>query len=390
LAATALAAEAPSLRILLPERTRVLQGQQLDLVLEVRNAAAAGSLKVTAGEADYASRFDKAVAAQLDCDSSSDWVIRASLQSFTTPAKITLTADGWPVLGLFRASPGPRNSSSGIRANTDPNMDVAYDKLRFIRSASETTANAYGSTGVLGAFADQPMLDLMTQKAIEVLSSSFANKPFILMVEGASIDKQSHPNSYTGTIWDTIEFDKAVGVARAWAAKRKDTLVVVGAGHGQAMTIIGVNNTPDEEYFSSTKKEEVTYRTTRGEQSFTVCGDSYTNARAWLPVLNSSTGAENNRDQMYMPGTFTPKTAASDPYSDTFSAYFESPGYYMDSASGYPSNVAAHGKTLRRLAVGFRTGDHTGDRVPFTAEGTERSSSMATWTSPKSFSRWHR
>ena len=29
------------------------------------------------------------------------------------------------------------------------------------------------------------------------------------MVEGASIDKQSHPNQAAGTIWDTIEFDKA-------------------------------------------------------------------------------------------------------------------------------------------------------------------------------------
>ena len=35
------------------------------------------------------------------------------------------------------------------------------------------------------------------------------------MVEGASIDKQSHPNQASGTIWDTIEIDKAVGVVRS-------------------------------------------------------------------------------------------------------------------------------------------------------------------------------
>ena len=73
------------------------------------------------------------------------------------------------------------------------------------------------------------------------------------MVEGASIDKQAHPNQAAGTIWDTIEFDKAVGVARAWAAKRRsrDTLLLVTADHDQSMHIIGVSNTPDAEYFDS-------------------------------------------------------------------------------------------------------------------------------------------
>ena len=82
------------------------------------------------------------------------------------------------------------------------------------------------------------------------------------MVEGASIDKQSHPNQAAGTIWDTIEFDKAVGVARAWAAKRnpKDTLIVVTADHDQSMSIIGVSNTPDAEYFNRTKSEKVAWQ----------------------------------------------------------------------------------------------------------------------------------
>ena len=74
-------------------------------------------------------------------------------------------------------------------------MDVAYDKLGLQRPASEPVAN-------LGQFADQPMLDLMTRKAIDVLSTGnpFATSGFILIVEGASIDKQSHPNRAAGTI----------------------------------------------------------------------------------------------------------------------------------------------------------------------------------------------
>jgi alkaline phosphatase len=38
----------------------------------------------------------------------------------------------------------------------------------------------------------------MTQKAIDVLSAGANPQPFILMVEGASIDKQSHPNQAAG------------------------------------------------------------------------------------------------------------------------------------------------------------------------------------------------
>src|SRR5262249_41954241 len=137
-----------------------------------------------------------------------------------------------PVLGLFRGNASPAPNSTGLAA-TDSNMTGAYDQLGLARPASEVVPNA------MSGYPDQPMLDLMTQRAIEMLAASpFVNTGFILMVEGASIDKESHPNNAAGTIWDTIEFDKAVGVARAWAAKRtpKDTLVLVTADHDQSMS----------------------------------------------------------------------------------------------------------------------------------------------------------
>jgi alkaline phosphatase len=267
---------------------------------------------------------------------------------------------GQPVLGLFKGSASPAPSSNGI-ATADVNMDVAYDKLGIQRPASEPAAN-------LGTFTDQPMLDLMTDRAIEVLSSGFGNVPFILMVEGASIDKQSHPNQAAGTIWDTIEFDKAVGVARAWAAKRpaKDTLIVVTADHDQSMSIIGVSNVPDADYFDRSKSEKVSFKTSAGDQDFTVYGDAFTNARAGLPFINSSTTASNNGGALAMPGTFAPSSPADTPWTSTYSAYSGSPAYPLDPKTGYPANSGAN---LRRLAVGFRTGDHTGSSVPVTAEG---------------------
>src|SRR5260370_11884908 len=178
----------------------------------------------------------------------------------------------------------------------------------------------------------------MTQKAIEVLAAG--SQLFILMVEGASIDKQSHPNQAAGTIWDTIEFDKVVGVARAWAAKRspKDTLIVVTADHDQSMEIIGVSNTPDAEYFDRSKSQKISFKTAMGDQDFTVYGDSYSNARAGLPFINGSTGASNNGGPGGTPGTFAPSYSAASPASNTYSTYSGSPPYTLDATTGYPQN----------------------------------------------------
>ncbi len=279
----------------------------------------------------------------------------------TTAAQLKTLQFGQPVIGLFKGSAAPAPGSNGITTAADVNMDVAYDKLKLPRPSSEPTAN-------LGAFTDQPMLETMTEKAIEVLSSSFSQSPFILMVEAASIDKQSHPNNAAGTIWDTIELDKSIGVVRAWAAKRtqKDTLIVVTADHDQSMHLIGVSNTPDDEYLNRNKSTQVTYTTPAGTSDFTVYGDSYTNARAGLPFNNASTGASNNGGARAMPGSFSPTAVASNPASSTYSTYFGSPAYRMDAATGYPLNSGAG---IRRLSVGFRTGDHTASSVPVTAEG---------------------
>ncbi|WP_273455377.1 alkaline phosphatase [Nevskia ramosa] len=111
-----------------------------------------------------------------------------------------------PLLGLFALS----------------NMNVALDKLGKRRGTS-TVVDDFG-------FPDQPLLPDMTRKALEVLDNSNRNG-FFLMVEGASIDKQSHNMDSERAIMDTIEFDKAIAVAQAFAARDKNTLVIVTADH---------------------------------------------------------------------------------------------------------------------------------------------------------------
>lgn len=111
------------------------------------------------------------------------------------------------------------------------NMNVAFDKINGRRGSSSVTAD-YG-------FPDQPMLDEMTDKALAVLNKNNTNG-FVLMVEGASIDKQAHLMDSDRWILETIEFDKAIQKAKDFATANPDTIVLVTADHECAgASIIG-------------------------------------------------------------------------------------------------------------------------------------------------------
>ena len=60
------------------------------------------------------------------------------------------------------------------------------------------------------------------------------------MVEGGLMDKQVHPLDWPRAVWDTIELDKAVGVAKKWAVAHWDnTLIIVVADHVHSLSITG-------------------------------------------------------------------------------------------------------------------------------------------------------
>ena len=97
---------------------------------------------------------------------------------------------------------------------------------------------------VLGEFGDQPGLVEMTRAALKVLEKN--DKGFFLMVEGASIDKSEHPLDGPRAVYDAIELDQAVGLAKEWAKDRDDTLIVVTADHNHAMSIAGTHTLSKE------------------------------------------------------------------------------------------------------------------------------------------------
>ncbi|MEI8324337.1 MAG: alkaline phosphatase [Betaproteobacteria bacterium] len=106
------------------------------------------------------------------------------------------------------------------------NMNVALDKIDGRRSVQRgITGRVVDDYG----FPDQPMLDEMTVQALGVLQHQ--KHGFVLMVEGASIDKQAHNMDTERWLLDTIEFDRAVKVVQDFARLRDDTLVIVTADH---------------------------------------------------------------------------------------------------------------------------------------------------------------
>ena len=121
------------------------------------------------------------------------------------------------------------------------NMNVALDKMDGRRN------KARGITGRVVddyGFPDQPMLDEMTAKALKVLDRQ--KNGFVLMVEGASIDKQAHAMDTERWMLDTLEFDRAIALTQAYAAKRGDTLVIVTADHECAgVALIGGSRVSD-------------------------------------------------------------------------------------------------------------------------------------------------
>ncbi|TPW21357.1 MAG: alkaline phosphatase [Elusimicrobia bacterium] len=63
---------------------------------------------------------------------------------------------------------------------------------------------------------------------------------FVLMAEGALIDKYSHQLDWERAVLDTLEFDMAVARAKAFAAKDGNTLVLVVSDHTHGASVSGM------------------------------------------------------------------------------------------------------------------------------------------------------
>ncbi|AEC16490.1 alkaline phosphatase [Gallibacterium anatis UMN179] len=140
-------------------------------------------------------------------------------QLVTTNTELTnIAKDTKQLLGLFHTG----------------NMDTVLDR-RFLKT--EATKK----------FQDQPDLTTMTQTALDVLSQN--PDGFFLMVESALIDKSSHPLDWERALMSTIMFDKSIEIAKKFAEKHPDTLIIVTGDHTHGLSLIGTvdDNKPGDD-----------------------------------------------------------------------------------------------------------------------------------------------
>lgn len=160
---------------------------------------------------------------------------------FQLPAEL---ASGWNVpagrvdpgrdlLADFRAAGFSYTATStelrALPADTSRLLGLfAYGAMN---SALDKIARRRGRPSIVTDFGlpDQPMLDEMTDAALAILKRNAAG--FVLLVEGALIDKYCHTMDTERWIHEVIEFDRAVARAKAFAQAVPDTLVIVTADH---------------------------------------------------------------------------------------------------------------------------------------------------------------
>ncbi len=87
------------------------------------------------------------------------------------------------------------------------------------------------------AFAAVPTLKQMTDAALAHLSRD-NDRGFFLMIESASIDKQSHERRPCGSIGELAQLEEALASALAFAEQHPRTLVLVTADHSQAAQLV--------------------------------------------------------------------------------------------------------------------------------------------------------
>ena len=134
------------------------------------------------------------------------------------PAAEKMKTAGWTVVG-----------SSAALASAGPG------RLLGLFAADDMSGVLERRNGRAGG---QPGLVAMQDAALRALSRERGG--FILVVEGALIDKFSHDLDWERSVLETIEFDQAVARAKDFASRDGNTLVLVVADHTQGASLSGV------------------------------------------------------------------------------------------------------------------------------------------------------
>jgi alkaline phosphatase len=180
---------------------------------------------------------------------------KAEITGMMFDVKPDVVLGGGSAYFLGKDTPGSKRKDDKdyIKLFQEAGYTLATDKSELDKATGTNTGKVLGlfhtgnmdtlldrnflKKGTVEKFPNQPGLVDMTNAALGELSKN--PEGFFLMVEAANIDKMSHPLDWDRAVVETIEFDKAVGVAREFAAKNPDTLIVVTGDHTHGVSIIG-------------------------------------------------------------------------------------------------------------------------------------------------------
>ncbi len=243
------------------------------------------------------------------------------------------------------------------------NMNVALDKIDGRRNkARGVTGRVVDDYG----FPDQPMLDEMTVKALAVMQRQ--KKGFVLMVEGASIDKQAHNMDTERWLLDTIEFDRAVKVVQEFARRRDDTLVIVTADHecsgvaligGSLVTDARLQELVREGGSANVRDKVVGIYEKAGFPKYRMAADGYPETTDIDHRLLVGYGANADRYEDWRTNE-RPLQDSQQPFVKT------------EPLSAYPAGPMARDMEARYLVTGQVPGDsavHTATDIPLSAYG---------------------
>ncbi|MHA2294695.1 MAG: alkaline phosphatase [Candidatus Hodarchaeales archaeon] len=196
---------------------------------------------------------------------------------------------------------------------------------------------------------EDPSLAEMTSKAIEILSQD--PNGFFLMVEGAQIDWAGHDNDGIDNALETIEFDKAVAVARNYAELDGNTLLIVTADHETGGLSV-ISEDMDDPLPSSSNSDEINeeLRVNRTEdvyflwsttshtgQNVPFYGYGDTLADYENATIIDNTDVFNIMKNYYYRDTSIPEITISSPSNDT---YFSTKVWLNISVNRFPSWIS--------------------------------------------------
>ncbi|CAO3612426.1 unnamed protein product [Cunninghamella echinulata] len=176
------------------------------------------------------------------------------------------------------------------------NLDVWFERNLYVNNTVGNKA-APDNSGRDALGSDQPGLEDMTIKALEVLKKRGGKNGFFLMSEAASVDKKFHTFDYPRAFADLIELDVTIKKTVEWLKKNgefEDTLIIFTADHAHAFDVYGSVNS---EFMLKAKTEDEkisaigVYQNAGFPGYYDEDGDGFPDN--WTPKITLTSGTNN-------------------------------------------------------------------------------------------------